>query len=49
MSEEPEEMEPEKGTAVAALVQDVVDEIYGGEEEAGVGVAIAEEKQDCGE
>src|SRR6266436_3896534 len=38
VSEEPEEMEPEEGAAVAAAVEDSADEVAGGEEEAGVGV-----------
>src|ERR1700733_6268270 len=51
VSEEPEEMEPEERAAIAAAVEDVVDEVCvyhktGGEEEAGVGVAIAEEEKD---
>ena len=36
VSEEPEEMEPEERAAVAAVVEDAVDEVAGGEEEAGV-------------
>jgi len=49
VSEEPEEMEPEQGAAIAAAVEDVIDEVSGGEEEAGVGVAIAQQKQNCGQ
>ena len=50
MSEEPEEMEPEERAAVRRRgVEDAVDEVAGGEEEAGSGVAVAEEEQDGGE
>ena len=45
VSEEPEEVKPEKGAAVAAVVKDAVDEVASGEEEAGAGVAVAKEKQ----
>ncbi len=49
VSEEPEEMEPEERAAVAAFVDDAVDEVAGGEEEAGSSVAVAEEEKDGGE
>ena len=49
VSEEPEEMEPEERAAVPAFVHDAVDEVPCGEEEAGVGVAVAEEEEDGGE
>jgi hypothetical protein len=48
VSEEPEEMEPEEGAAVAPLVDYAVDEVSGGEEETGAGVAVAEKEQDGG-
>jgi hypothetical protein len=43
VSEEPEEMKPEERAAVGAFVEDSVDEVSGGKEEAGACVAIAEE------
>ncbi len=49
VSEEPEEMEPEERAAVASVVDYAVDEVAGGEEEAGVSVAVAEEEEDCRE
>ena len=49
VSEEPEEMEPEEGAAVAVGVEGSVDEVSGGKEEAGAGVAVAEEEQEGSE
>jgi len=50
MAEEPEEMEPEEGRAVAAMLEeDAVDQVLCGKEEAAVKVSVAEEEKECGE
>ena len=52
MSEEPEEMQPEERAsipgAMAWIMQNSVGEVAGGDEEAGAGVTVTEEKKQCG-